>query len=490
MATPWMPQEQADLDYQSIDRRRQMANMLMQDSMGPIQNMGQGPYASLISPFQGVQKMLAAYLGGRGMNRADKDQKDVLMDRNIRLAQALDAVGKGPQRNAPGGITAPQDPGAIVQQPRQEFQDGPIVKPYTAPDPQGRPDMPNDLATALRTPGAIEPNVPTFGPAAGDMPQDIVPPVGITAQKERPETAAEFAARVRIAASTRGINPMALFQSPEVAGKYQQMLEMEKEGRTFQRDIDKLNVQDELAKGLKKYERGLSENDLGSYITDPSGRVIGFNRAGQPTTAATVPQDPTKLVQIGPDGKPVINQVALDAQERVAKARSNKQVTNVSVGGKDFKVEMDLRKEFRDAPIAKSYNEAKIALDQVKRALASKSAIGDVAASTKIMKLLDPPSVVRESELWVAMNSAGVLDRFTNLVNYWASGQRLTDQQRMEFGQLGEQLFKAYEGAYKGHEAEYRQIAKEWGIDERRIVGSGGPQGAKTGAGWKIEEVK
>jgi hypothetical protein len=321
MAQPWMPQEESDLDYQRVERRRQMANMLMGDAMSQIQNTNQGGmYASTISPFQGAQKLLAGYLAGKGMSNADKEQRNVLRDRNIKLAEALGDVQRGPQRNAPGGITVPQDPGAIVQQPRQEFQDGPIVKPFNPNIPQGKPDMPNDLATALRTPGAIEPNPLVFGPATGDMPRDIVPPVGVTPQTERPETAAEFAARVRIAASTRGINPLALFQSPEIAGRYQQMLEMEKEQRGFEREMDKFAQKDQLDRKTKEFERGLAANDIKDTITAKDGTIYGRKVDGTLVKIGDAGADMNQLMI--PDGKGgwIVNERLAGARKEIGAA--------------------------------------------------------------------------------------------------------------------------------------------------------------------------
>lgn len=491
--------DESDLDFQQIDRRRQLAAMLQQDAMSPIQNANPGGmYASAISPFQGAQKLLAGYLAGKSMGNADRDQRNVLLKRNQAIADALSDLHKPLNRAAaPGNITmppaapAPAVPGDITAAPPAAPPVGPEVRAL----PQQSPVIPDEqmapgLASMHQVP--LEPNKLVFGPNTEPMPKDIVPPTTIGGEpQDKPETFAEYAARVRIAANQRGVNPLTLMQYPEVAMRFQQLLDMEKEGRAFTRDMDKMNNQDALTREMEKYKRSLTAGDIKDTITAQDGTIYGRKADGSLMVLGNAGQDPNKLVQIGPDGKPMVNQTAVDAQSKVRAAGRNS--VSVSVGGKDFKGEMDLRKEFRDAPVSKAYNEAKIALDQVRRALNSKSAIGDVAASTKIMKLLDPPSVVRESELWVAMNSAGVVDRFTNMVNYWATGQRLTDQQRKEFATLGEQLFKAYEGAYKAHENEYRQTAREWGINERRIVGSdSGPAagGPKAGSGWKIEEVK
>jgi hypothetical protein len=96
--------------------------------------------------------------------------------------------------------------------------------------------------------------------------------------------------------------------------------------------------------------------------------------------------------------------------------------TNVNVkvpvdmtsGQKGFENEMALGKSFKAEPIYKDYSDMQSAFGQVVSSLSAGTPIGDVAGATKIMKLLDPGSVVRESELAIAMAASGRMDRLNN----------------------------------------------------------------------------
>jgi hypothetical protein len=77
---------------------------------------------------------------------------------------------------------------------------------------------------------------------------------------------------------------------------------------------------------------------------------------------------------------------------------------------------------------------------QINKGLDAKSPAGDLASATKFMKLLDPTSVVRESELAMAMQATGALDKLYNYANLISTGQKLTPSQREDFRSLAKAL--------------------------------------------------
>jgi hypothetical protein len=92
--------------------------------------------------------------------------------------------------------------------------------------------------------------------------------------------------------------------------------------------------------------------------------------------------------------------------------------------------------------------------------------IADTAAATKIMKLLDPGSVVRESELGMAMAASGKMDRLTNYFQMQMSGQKLTPQQRKDFGSLADELYGAAAQSYNAKKGEYAGFGKTYGLND------------------------
>lgn len=88
------------------------------------------------------------------------------------------------------------------------------------------------------------------------------------------------------------------------------------------------------------------------------------------------------------------------------------------------------------------------------------------------MKLLDPGSVVRESELGMAMAATGLLDRVQNYASNIISGNKLTPKQRQEFQQLADALYGESVKAYNSKRGEYQKLGAEYGLNADRAVGA------------------
>jgi len=136
----------------------------------------------------------------------------------------------------------------------------------------------------------------------------------------------------------------------------------------------------------------------------------------------------------------------------------------IDVGQKGFENEMKLASAFKQEPIYKDFSDMKSAYGQVVSSLAQGTPIGDVAGATKVMKLLDPGSVVRESELGIAMAAAGRMDRLQNYFNNLMTGQKLTPTQRDDFQKLSNELYSAAGQAYNKKRGEYEQFGNAYGF--------------------------
>jgi hypothetical protein len=135
---------------------------------------------------------------------------------------------------------------------------------------------------------------------------------------------------------------------------------------------------------------------------------------------------------------------------------------NMTEGQKGFENEMKLGGAFKQEPIYKDYNDMQSAFGQVVSSLSAGTPIGDVAGATKIMKLLDPGSVVRESELAIAMAASGRMDRLQNYFNNMMTGQKLTPTQRDDFKALANELYAAAGDAYNKKRNEYRGFGEAY----------------------------
>ena len=157
---------------------------------------------------------------------------------------------------------------------------------------------------------------------------------------------------------------------------------------------------------------------------------------------------------------------------RLKTAGAPKTILEMTTGQKGFDNEMGLKKQFSAEPVYKAYGEMQSAYSQITDSLKAASPAGDLAAATKFMKLLDPGSVVRESELGMAMAASGALDRAVNYAQLRLSGEKLTPTQREDFAKLSKDLFSAATTAYNTKRGEYEQMGAAFGLDANRALGA------------------
>lgn len=179
---------------------------------------------------------------------------------------------------------------------------------------------------------------------------------------------------------------------------------------------------------------------------------------------------------LGLDSKPVSSWTPQERAAVEAKAREYKQAgaANVSVntGQKGFDNTLKLRSDFRSEPTYKAFQEVDSAYRQINNGIEAKSPAGDLAAATKFMKLLDPGSVVRESELTEAMKATGKLDRLQNLAGNIVNGTKLTPKQREDFKSLATEFYNSASSQYNEKRGEYAGIAKRNDMNVEDVVGS------------------
>jgi hypothetical protein len=151
--------------------------------------------------------------------------------------------------------------------------------------------------------------------------------------------------------------------------------------------------------------------------------------------------------------------------------------TNLSVntGQHGFDNALKLRSDFRAEPIYKGFEEVKAAKLQIDQAATMASPAGDLAAATKIMKILDPGSVVRESELGMAMQATGLEDKVTNYAQMVIDGTKLTPAQRKDFTNLSNKLYNASAEQFNTKRNEYAGIAERNKLDVDAAVGESAP---------------
>jgi len=103
--------------------------------------------------------------------------------------------------------------------------------------------------------------------------------------------------------------------------------------------------------------------------------------------------------------------------------------------------------------------------DRLEASAEEPSAAGDLAMIFNYMKILDPDSVVRESEFATAQNSGAVPERVRGLYNSIINGKRLSNVQRKDFLNRGERLFNKKKTQFRKDEKGFRILARRNNIN-------------------------
>jgi hypothetical protein len=184
--------------------------------------------------------------------------------------------------------------------------------------------------------------------------------------------------------------------------------------------------------------------------------------------------------------------IAAAGRAQAAATRDAASITAKSKAAQD--AEMKLADDYRTE--SKGWAETATAIGMVREALktADKNPGSALAAGTKFMKLLDPTSVVRETELGMALNASGWFDRATNVANQLQSGRVMTKEQVKNLGAAGDALYEEARKAQLQIDAAFEARAKAYGANPANVItdrGQRSPRNAPAPAadGWGAVKV-
>jgi hypothetical protein len=220
------------------------------------------------------------------------------------------------------------------------------------------------------------------------------------------------------------------------------------------------------AVGLKKLTEGPIKAGVEDVLLDPVTMQPIFKGAGKNPEKIQ-----TAAIVLGLDSKPRSEWTAQDRAMIDAQIQKTAQSGAMNLGQKGLDNTLKLRGDFRSEPVYKDFQAIDGAYRQINKSLDAGTAAGDLAASTKLMKLLDPTSVVRESELAMAMQATGKLDQLYNYANKIATGQFLSPKQKGEFRTLATEFYNSAGEQYNIKRGEYAGIAERNQINVPDVVG-------------------
>ncbi len=149
---------------------------------------------------------------------------------------------------------------------------------------------------------------------------------------------------------------------------------------------------------------------------------------------------------------------------------------------KVFQMEKQLRDEY--VKRTGQFTELRGTFDTIKASAADGSGAGDVALVTGFMKMLDPGSVVRETEFANARDTAGLFGMLTATAKKLKDGQFLTPEQRAKFAGLAAQYMDAAAKYEKEIRGDLSGVVRYWKLSEDNVFG-----GSRSQPGFGVTEA-
>lgn len=162
-----------------------------------------------------------------------------------------------------------------------------------------------------------------------------------------------------------------------------------------------------------------------------------------------------------------VAQMMLTAQERATEA-GQAATREATLTQQRATQEGAMRDDFRQE--SKNYLVMRDGFQRVKSSSASNTGAGDLAMLYGFMKLLDPNSVVRETEFQMAQSAGSIPERMRAAWLRVISGQRLDPDVRAQFVKEAEAINRQNTADHAKMSGTYRRIAERGGLNPENVV--------------------
>jgi hypothetical protein len=136
---------------------------------------------------------------------------------------------------------------------------------------------------------------------------------------------------------------------------------------------------------------------------------------------------------------------------------------------KKFTQEEKIRKEWQGR--SKVYGELLGTYNNIQASSAAGTGAGDIALITGFMKMLDPGSVVRETEFATARDTAGLFAQLENRLQKAQNGQLLQPEQRKQYVSLAKQYLEAAQKKAEQEKKDLNAVVKNYKLNPENVFG-------------------
>lgn len=134
-----------------------------------------------------------------------------------------------------------------------------------------------------------------------------------------------------------------------------------------------------------------------------------------------------------------------------------------------FGQEEKIRKEWQGR--SKLYNELQGTFANLQASAETASGAGDIALITAFLKMLDPGSVVRETEFATAQNTAGLFAQLENRLQAVESGELLKPTQRQQYVSLAQKYLDAAQRQAEKEKNKLNAVVRNYDLNPENVFG-------------------
>lgn len=181
-------------------------------------------------------------------------------------------------------------------------------------------------------------------------------------------------------------------------------------------------------------------------------------------------------ITVGPGGQPAPNETMLAYEQRLKamedqfKQGEEQRKQDAGKSEKSFTQEKAVRNEYETQPAVKSYRTVVPMLESAKDAQTRPTRAADLNLVYAFAKLMDPDSVVRESETAGVVATASVADRVSAYVGQLNGQPMLNPDVRAKLIDELDSRFRSLKESNDVLAQQYSDIAKAYGLDPARVV--------------------
>ena len=195
-------------------------------------------------------------------------------------------------------------------------------------------------------------------------------------------------------------------------------------------------TEDNLTALNTKLGKTLQRNSDGNVLLLPDQFLLVQDLVGPEAPATKNEEAKTELAKLYDD----LDLALAGSPERVAiQAQIDDLIRTTGFNKEIFQAEREIRKEWNAKKTP--FNKIESSHKKLVASLERESGVGDMSAIFVYMKMLDPGSVVRESEFAQAQQTAGAVESLIARMRQIAEGEKLSVPQRAEFLALAKEFY-------------------------------------------------